>query len=40
MDMIVDYLHQVILNKPSVLHFISYELNNHIVNVSRVLYIL
>ena len=35
MDILQDFIYQLILNKPVKLHFVSYELNNHIVNVSE-----
>ncbi len=33
MDILNDFINQAILNKTSPLHCVSYELNNHIVNV-------
>ena len=35
MDVIVDFIEQSIVNKKSPLHCVTYEMNNHIVNVSR-----
>ena len=33
MEILEDFFHQMILNKASPLHCVSYEINNHIVNV-------
>ena len=35
MDVLVDFMYQVILNKSTKLHCVSYEINNHIVNVTE-----
>ena len=34
MEILEDFVHQMSLNKASPLHCVSYEVNNHIVNVS------
>lgn len=34
MDIIVDYMSQIVLNKKCQLHCVSFEFTNHIVNVS------
>jgi hypothetical protein len=33
MDLITDYMYQALMNQPTSFHCVSYELNNHIVNV-------
>jgi Na+/melibiose symporter-like transporter len=38
-DIISDFLCQAIINKPLAIHLVSYELNNHIVNVISLIFI-
>ena len=35
MDIVVDYMSQIVMNKKCQLHCVSFEFNNHIVNVRR-----
>ena len=37
MEILSDYMYQALLNRPSALHCVSYELKNHIVNVKFML---
>jgi hypothetical protein len=38
MEIICDFINQVLLNKSAKLHCVSYELNNHIVNVNLIFF--